>query len=92
MDVKSISYNIIGYPVRFSIIKFQSITRIILSGHASSIFYREVMSLCEILANGALLSCNPLNKSSWQIAFCLQCLSKFEKKISTLVYIQVKWS
>ena len=30
------------------VIKFQSITRIILSGHASSIFYREVMSLCEI--------------------------------------------
>ena len=48
VDVKSITYNIIGYPVRFSIIKFQSITRIILSGHASSIFYREVMSLCEI--------------------------------------------
>ena len=48
MDVKSISYNIIGYPVRLSIIKFQSIARIILSGHASSIFYREVMSLCEI--------------------------------------------
>ena len=39
VDVKSISYNIIGYPVRLGIIKFQSIARIILSGHASSIFF-----------------------------------------------------